>query len=367
MDEPFEDEPAADAAARGAGAADRDAEAPLVVPASLDGARADKALAALAPPWLSRSRLRALIEEGAVRRDGAVVRDPRAKVKTDEVWTVVAPPPAPAAPRPQAIPLAVAYEDAHLIVVDKPAGMVAHPAPGAPDGTLVNALLHHCAGSLSGVGGVARPGIVHRIDKDTSGLLVAAKTDAAHQGLAALFAAHDVDREYQAICRGAPDPGGARLRALPGVTAEAGGWLRIEGLLGRHPSDRKKMAAGVAGGRRAVTHLRTEARAGPPDRPVAARLTCRLETGRTHQIRVHAAWLGHPLIGDPVYGRVQPVALDALDAPGRAALAGFARQALHAAVLGFAHPVTGEVLRFEAPPPPDFAAVAEALGLSPRA
>ncbi|MEM1313870.1 MAG: RluA family pseudouridine synthase [Pseudomonadota bacterium] len=335
----------------------------FIVPETLAGERADKALAALAPPWLSRSRLRALIEDGAVRRDGAVVREPKAKVKAGEAWELRAPPPTPAEPEAQAIPLSVAYEDAHLIVVDKPAGMVVHPAPGAPDGTLVNALLHHCAGALSGVGGVARPGIVHRIDKDTSGLLVAAKTDAAHQGLSALFAAHDVDREYQAICRGAPDPGSARLRGLPGVEAEPGGWLRVEGLIGRHPSDRKKMAARVAQGRNAVTRLRTEAAAGPADKPVAARVVCRLETGRTHQIRVHMAWLGHPLIGDPVYGRVQPVAEAAMGQAGQAALAAFPRQALHAGVLGFAHPVGGAPLRFEAPPPADFAGLAAALGL----
>mgnify|MGYP001797369438 CR=1 FL=1 len=335
----------------------------MPVPETLAGERVDKALAVLAPSWLSRSRLRALIEAGAVGRDGAVVREPKAKVKTGEVWVIDAPPPTRAEPLAQAIPLNVAYEDAHLIVVDKPAGMVVHPAPGAPDGTLVNALLHHCAGGLSGVGGVARPGIVHRIDKDTSGLLVAAMTDAAHQGLSARFAAHDVDREYQAICRGAPDAGGARVRGLPGVEAEAGGWLRLETTIGRHPADRKKMAAGVSNGRRAVTRVRTDAAAGPPTKPVAARVTCRLETGRTHQIRVHLAWLGHPLIGDPVYGRPQPVAEGAVSEPARAALAAFSRQALHAGVRGFVHPVTGEALRFVSPPPPDFADLAGSLGL----
>ncbi|MEM6439484.1 MAG: pseudouridine synthase, partial [Pseudomonadota bacterium] len=277
MDEPCEDDDAADAA---------DGEAlAATVPETRAGERADKALAALAPAWLSRSRIRALIEAGAASRDGAVVREPTVKVKAGEVWTLRAPPPAPAAPEAQPIPLSVAYEDAHLIVVDKPAGMVVHPAPGALDGTLVNALLHHCAGGLSGVGGVARPGIVHRLDKDTSGLLVAAKTDLAHQGLSARFAAHDVDREYQAICRGAPDAGGARLRGLPGVTAEAGGWLRVETLIGRHPSDRRKMAAGISGGRSAVTRARVEGVSGPAEKPVAARVSCRLETGRTHQIR----------------------------------------------------------------------------------
>jgi 23S rRNA pseudouridine1911/1915/1917 synthase len=299
-----------------------------------EGGRLDKALAAAVPPdaGLSRSRLRGLIEAGAVAGPGGTVTDPGARVKSGEAWRVDLPAPVPAAPLAQAIPLAIVHEDADLIVVDKPAGMVVHPAPGAPDGTLVNALLAHCGDSLSGIGGERRPGIVHRIDKDTSGLLVAAKTDRAHQGLSALFAAHDIERAYLAVVRGVPDRASARLMGLPGVSAD-GPWIRIEAPIARHRTDRKRMAV-VQGGRRAVTRLRVvEAFAG------AALVECRLETGRTHQIRVHMAHVGHPIIGDPVYGRGGATA--------------FPRQALHAAVLGFVHPVTGATLRFESPLPPD--------------
>jgi len=234
----------------------------------------------------------------------------------------------------------VLYEDAYLIVVDKPAGMAAHPAPGNETGTLVNALLAHCGASLSGIGGVARPGIVHRIDKETSGILVAAKTDAAHQGLSALFAAHDIERAYVALVRGAPSP--------PRDT--------IVTRLGRSNSDRKKMAVLKTGGREAVTHYAVERAFGPAGKPLAARVSCRLETGRTHQIRVHLASRGAPCLGDPTYGSGPPAA------PVREAMAetGLKRQALHAAVLGFVHPVTGETLRFESPLPPDMAAL-EAL------
>ena len=226
------------------------------------------------------------------------------------------------------------------MVLDKPAGMAVHPAPGSERGTLVNALLHHAAGSLSGIGGVARPGIVHRLDKDTSGVMVAAKTDAAHQGLAALFARHDIERAYVALTRGAPEP---RRDA-------------VETLIGRSPNHRKKMAVLRSGGRRAVTRYATEATFGPTDRPLAARVGCRLETGRTHQIRVQLAHRGAPCLGDPVYGSSPPAAAvrDAI------AAAGLARQALHAAVLGFVHPVTGEPLRFQTPLPADMQAL-EAL------
>jgi 23S rRNA pseudouridine1911/1915/1917 synthase len=240
----------------------------------------------------------------------------------------------------------VLFEDAHLIVVDKPAGMAVHPATGSESGTLVNALLAHCGASLSGVGGVARPGIVHRIDKETSGIVVAAKTDAAHQGLAALFAAHDIERAYRALVRGAPHP-------RRGV---------IEGAIGRSPHDRKKMAILKSGGRAAVTHYATERAFGPEAKPLAARLACRLETGRTHQIRVHLAARGCPCLGDPLYGSGPPAE------PVRRAIAeaGLVRQALHAAVLGFRHPVTGEALRFESAPPEDMAALEERLGALPR-
>jgi len=331
MDEEPEDEEAA-------------AGAPLRLVAPLAG-RLDKALAAAAPEW-SRSRLGALVAAGAVRRaSGEAVADPGIKVKPGETFVLTPPAPVAALPAPEAIALTVAHEDAHLIVVDKPAGMVVHPAPGAATGTLVAALLHRCGAGLSGIGGVARPGIVHRIDKDTSGLLVAAKTDAAHAGLSAQFAAHSVERSYRAVLWGAPDRADPRLAGHAAVAFEPGGWLRIDAPLGRHRSDRKKMAV-VAGGRRAVTRLRVEERFGPAPRPAAALATCRLETGRTHQIRVHLAHLGHALVGDPVYGRPRP-------APACAAT--FPRQALHAATLGFLHPVTGEALRFESPLPEDFA------------
>ncbi len=249
--------------------------------------------------------------------------------------------PAPAEPEPQAIPLSILYEDAALVVLDKPAGMAAHPAPGSPDGTLVNALLAHCGGSLSGIGGVARPGIVHRLDKDTSGVMVAAKTDAAHRGLAALFERHDVERVYIALTRSAPAPRRGDIRTR----------------IGRSPHDRKKMAVVKTGGREAVTHYRTDTVFGPEARPAAARVSCRLETGRTHQIRVHLASKGAPCLGDPIYGSGQPV-----EAVRQAvAAAGLSRQALHAAVLGFVHPITGERLRFETGLPPDMATLESEL------
>lgn len=310
----------------------------------LAGQRLDKALATAAPD-LSRARLQALIAAGQVSLvvDGGASRpmaDGKAKAPAG-VYEVLVPPPVAAEPEPEDIPLAVLYEDAHLIVVDKPPGMAAHPAPGCETGTLVNALLFHCGASLSGIGGVARPGIVHRLDKDTSGVMVAAKTDAAHQGLSALFAAHDIDRMYLALTRGAPHPAAGT----------------IETRLGRSPHDRKKMAVLQTGGREAVTHYRVERTFGGMDKPLAARVACRLETGRTHQIRVHMASKGSPCLGDPVYGAGAPAA------PVKAALTqiGFSRQALHAAVLGFVHPITGQILRFETPPPPDMAALEAAL------
>lgn len=297
------------------------------------GGRLDKTLAALAPA-LSRARIQALMAEGRVSRNGVAVTDASAKAVAGD-YGIDVPPPAPAEPEPEDIPLRVLFEDAHLIVVDKPAGMAVHPAPGSERGTLVNALLAHCGASLSGVGGVARPGIVHRIDKETSGIVVAAKTDAAHQGLSALFAAHDIERAYIALVRGAP---GARMGM-------------IEGAIARSTHDRKKMAIVKSGGRHAVTHYVVDAVFGPEARPLAARLTCRLETGRTHQIRVHLASRGCPCLGDPIYGSGPPAE------PVRRAIAeaGLKRQALHAAILGFRHPITGEGLRFESPLPPDMA------------
>lgn len=290
------------------------------------GWRLDRALAA-AVPTLSRERLKALISSGAVADpSGGPVRDPAAKAQAG-AYVVRVPEPAPAHNRPQDIALDILFEDDHLLIVDKPAGMVVHPAAGNAEGTLVNALLHHCAGRLSGIGGVARPGIVHRIDKDTSGLLVVAKTDRAHEGLAALFARHDIHRLYLAIVAGVPNP-------------PAGS---VDAPLARSSADRKKMAVVHEGrGKRAVTHYRLL-------RPLreSALVECRLETGRTHQVRVHLASLGHPLLGDPVYGRTRPAHREILKNLG------FHRQALHAAELGFVHPVSKENLSFKSPLPSD--------------
>jgi 23S rRNA pseudouridine1911/1915/1917 synthase len=303
-----------------------------VVPGTASGERLDRFLAQ-ALDGLSRSRLKALIEAGHVQVAGRTIVEPKYPVKPGEAVTVAAPPAEPAEPEAQNIPLEVLFEDDHLIVVNKPAGMVVHPAAGNPDGTLVNALIAHCGDSLSGIGGVRRPGIVHRLDKDTSGVMVAAKTDAAHAGLAGLFAAHDIDRMYLALVRGAP----VRPRGV------------IEGAIGRHPKDRKRMAVRREGGKPATTHYRVVRRFGE----AASLLECTLETGRTHQIRVHLAHLGHPVIGDPVYGPRRGGAPKGLDEKGRGAVQVFPRQALHAARLGFAHPVTGEALRCEAAPPED--------------
>ena len=304
------------------------------------GGRVDKALAARLPE-LSRGRIQALIAEGRIRRGGRPVADAAIRAEAGD-YEIDIPPLQPAEPQPQEMPLVVLYEDAQLIVLDKPPGIAMHPAPGSESGTLVNALLHHCGASLSGIGGVARPGIVHRIDKETSGVVVAAKTDLAHQALSALFAAHDIDREYVALTRSAPKPARGT----------------IEGAIARSTHDRKKMALVKAGGRHAVTHYRVERMFGPADKPSAARVACRLETGRTHQIRVHLASKGAPCLGDPVYGSGSPAE------PVRRAIedAGLKRQALHAAVLGFRHPTTGELLRFESPLPPDMARLEQLLG-----
>ncbi len=316
-------------------------------------ARLDKALARDVPEeWaLSRSRLARLIAEGAVSRDGAAVTDAKARVVEGDAFEIRIAAPQEAEAQPEAIPLVVVYEDADLIVIDKPAGMVVHPAPGQWSGTLVNALLHHCGDSLSGIGGARRPGIVHRIDKETSGLLVVAKTDRTHQGLAAQFAAHTVTRRYLAMVYGAPEAADPRLRGLRGVSFEAQAVLRIATHIDRHRSDRQRQAVAWDHGRHAVTRARVVERFGG-----ASLIECWLETGRTHQIRVHMAYAGHALIGDPVYGghrRLSP------QAPGAAAAQAFPRQALHAASLGFVHPVSGETLQFAAPLPPDFAALLE--------
>lgn len=300
------------------------------------GWRLDRALAD-ALPTLSRERLKALIRSGALETAGGPVRDPATKVKGGEAFTLTVPDPEPAHNAPQDIPLVIPFEDEHLLVVDKPAGLVVHPAAGNREGTLVNALLHHCAGRLSGIGGVARPGIVHRIDKDTSGLLVVAKTDIAHEGLAKQFAAHSIDRRYLAIVNGVPK------------TAEG----TVDAPLARSAHDRKKIAIVEAKrGKRAVTHWKRL----KPLRD-AALVECRLETGRTHQVRVHMASIGHPLLGDPVYGRGKSVhrkLLNQLD---------FNRQALHAAGLGFTHPVTKARLSFESALPSDMQELFTALGV----
>ncbi len=308
---------------------------------------------------LSRSRLARLIAEGAVAVDGAVVTDASAPVEAGAEVEVEIGPPEESHIGAEDLPLEVVWEDADLIVVDKPAGMVVHPAPGSPGGTLVNALIHHCGESLSGVGGMLRPGIVHRIDKDTSGLLVAAKSDRAHQGLAAQFEAHSVERHYRAVCFGAPDPADPRLRGLRGVTWEPGGVLRIATRLDRHRTDRQRQAVTWEGGRHAVTRARVVEALGAP--PAAALLDCWLETGRTHQIRVHLAYAGHGLVGDPVYGGSRAPSARSLGEAGAAAARAFPRQALHAATLGFVHPVSGEALRFEAPLPRDMAELLRAM------
>ncbi|WP_428262985.1 RluA family pseudouridine synthase [Haliangium sp.] len=291
-------------------------------------------------PTLTRSQIKRLIDDGLVAVDEVAATKPGRKLSPGEQVVVRLPPPAPVVAEPQAMDLVVLYEDEHIIVVDKPAGLVVHPAPGHPDRTLVNALLHHCH-DLSGIGGALRPGIVHRLDRDTSGVMVATKSDPAHVALARTFAAHAIEREYVAFV--APPP--ARAQGTHDT------------LHGRHPVHRKKFSARVTRGKRAVTHWRVEVRYGA----VAARVRCRLETGRTHQIRVHMADLGAPLIADSMYGR-RPrggVLAPLVDALGR--------HALHAAVLGFAHPITAAALRFESPLPADLQALAEALAALPGA
>ncbi|WP_254432507.1 RluA family pseudouridine synthase [Magnetospirillum sp. SS-4] len=311
-----------------------------VLPAEA-GTRLDKWLAVRLPD-LSRSRIKALIEEGTVACEGSTIADPSHRVKPGQTYSLGVPPDIPAEPEPQAIALTVVYEDDDLIVIDKPAGMVVHPAPGNPDETLVNALLAHCGESLAGIGGVRRPGIVHRIDKDTSGLMVAAKTDVAHRSLSAQFAAHTLERAYRALVWGLPSPGKGE----------------IEGNIGRNPRDRKKMAVVGHGGKPALTRyevLKSFANG------AVSLVECRLATGRTHQIRVHMTSLGHPLVGDPSYGRNRSNRLGGLSAEARRALAEFPRQALHAYLLGFLHPTKGYVLRFESSTPPDINALIEKL------
>src|SRR6185312_3926513 len=296
---------------------------------------------------ISRSRLQQLIENGAVTHTRKTIRDGNFRVKPGDVYVVSVPPPTPAIPQGQDIPLQVVYEDKDLIVIEKPAGLVVHPAAGNPDGTLVNALIAHCGASLIGIGGEARPGIVHRLDKDTSGLLVAAKTERAMGSLAKQFANHTIERAYHALVWGAP-------RAAEGV---------IEGQIGRSPFDRKRMAVLRGGGKLARTRYRVLERFGPDARPFASLVECRLETGRTHQIRVHLTHLGHPLIGDPSYGRARqaPRPKTTEETMAFAAAGNFSRQALHAYVLGFQHPSLHKTMRFESPWPADFADLVGAL------
>ena len=318
-------------------------------------ARLDKALAELVPEEaaLSRSRLTKLIADGAVCRDGQPVTDQKARVSEGDVFEIALEPPRPVETQAQDIPLNVLWEDEDLIVIDKPAGMVVHPAPGSEDGTLVNALLHHFGGNLSGIGGEARPGIVHRIDKDTSGLLVVAKSDRAHHGLAEQFERHSVHRHYLAICHGTPDAADPRLRGTKGASFEPGNVLKVTSQLARHTPDRQRQAVLFHGGRHAVTRARVvEDFAG-----AAALIDCWLETGRTHQIRVHLAHCGHGLIGDPTYGGKRKLPAKVIGETASEAAAAFPRQALHAATLGFIHPVSGEELSFSSPLPADMEAL----------
>jgi 23S rRNA pseudouridine1911/1915/1917 synthase len=324
------------------------------------GQRLDAFLGARAD-GLSRSRAKTLIEEGSVSVDGVPETSVRAAVRAGSVYAIALPPPVPAEPEAESIGLDILFEDDHLIVLNKPAGMAVHPAPGSETGTLVNALLHHCKGQLSGIGGVERPGIVHRIDKLTSGVLVAAKSEAAHTGLAALFERHDIERLYLAVTRGAPRP-------LSGT---------IDAAIARSVGDRKKMSVHrnpeSPSARHAVTHYRATETFGVRDRqsrlPAAALVECRLETGRTHQIRVHMAHIGNPIVGDPVYGRQSSLAALGSGPAHAAALdavRSFERQALHAAVLGFIHPITEKALHFEAPLPEDMSGLVAALRRLPK-
>jgi 23S rRNA pseudouridine1911/1915/1917 synthase len=301
------------------------------------GKRLDAFLAERLPD-LSRARLQALIRDGRVGSTGGLLAEPSRRVKEGERITLAVPPPVAAAPRPEAMPLEVLFEDDHLIVLVKPSGMVVHPAPGHAAGTLVNALLAHCGASLSGIGGVRRPGIVHRLDKEVSGVLVVAKHDRAHLGLAGQFTVHSVHRVYEAVVWGVPSP------------AEG----RIDRPIGRHARDRVRMAV-VAGGKRAVTDYRLIGAAGL----VAARLEVALQTGRTHQIRVHLSSLGHPIVGDRLYADRRT---RAAPAPARDAVQGLGRPLLHARELGFVHPVTKAELSFASPPPPLFDELLALLG-----
>jgi 23S rRNA pseudouridine1911/1915/1917 synthase len=320
---------------------------PVCIPAGLSGARLDKALSALLPGF-SRSRIQQLLAQGCVTRDGSVIADASQKVKPEEEYRLAEPPPVASHIAPVAMNLRILFEDAHMLIIDKPPGMTVHPAPGHRDDTLVNALLAHCGASLSGIGGVTRPGIVHRIDKDTSGLLAVAKHDEAHKALAAQLANRSLKRVYQCVVWGAPSPPSGR----------------ISGNIGRSPKNRQKMAVLASGGKEAVTHYRTletfavassgfrvPGKQSPATRnsqlATAALVECRLETGRTHQIRVHMKHSGHALVGDPVYG-ASPRGAQTADFAKQ-----FPRQALHAAQLALLHPITLKPMEFLSPLPED--------------
>ncbi len=305
----------------------------ITAPPEAAGDRADRFLAG-AIGTLTRSRLKSLIEAGHARRDGQTFREPADPVRAGALYEVSPPEPVSAIPQPESIPLTILFEDRHLLVIDKPAGLVTHPAPGNEEGTLVNAVLAHCGETLPGIGGEKRPGIVHRLDRDTSGVMVVAKTEPVLAALSAAFAARDIERAYKALVWGLPTPPSGE----------------IEGAIGRDPRDRKRMALVAKGGKPALTRYRTEA----VFHAACSLLECRLATGRTHQIRVHLSANGHPVVGDPVYLRRIPASSRSLPPEARAACLDFPRQALHAAILGFRHPATGKEMRFETPIPADF-------------
>ena len=321
-------------------------EVEIVVDAELAGGRLDAVLAK-AHDALSRSRLKDLILTGAVAIDGVTVSEPKYRVKAGETITLIAPPPEDAEPQGQDIPLDILYEDDQLIVINKPVGMVVHPAPGSPDGTLVNALIFHCGATLQGIGGVKRPGIVHRLDRDTSGVMVAAKTDLAHQHLSAQFADHGrtgpLHRAYIAFVWGSTETGKGT----------------IEAPLGRDQNNRLKQTV-RKDGREAITHYAVEARFGGDGWDIT-RIQCQLETGRTHQIRVHMAYIGHPLVSDLVYAPGYATKINRLPPEVANPITALGRQALHAAELGFEHPTTGEEMMFEAPLPEDLQNLEDAL------
>ena len=314
-----------------------------LAPAEAAGERVDRFFAERIPAF-SRTRVKSLIEAGYASRDGCPISAASEPVRAGALYRIVAPAPAPATPQPQAIPFTILYEDADLLVLDKPPGLVVHPAPGNPEGTLVNALLAHCGDTLPGIGGEKRPGIVHRLDKDTSGIMVVAKSELALAALGAAFAAHSLDRAYLGLCWGLPNPARGE----------------IEGAIGRDPRDRKRMALLRRGGKPALTRYRTLGH----HQAAVALLGLRLATGRTHQIRVHLASRGHPLVGDPLYLRRIPAPARALDDALRRTLLDFPRQALHACRLGFVHPRSGALLSFCTPPPPDLRALIERLGMA---